>query len=84
MALNRRKWITSMATAGAAALLPLRLFADTAAAFKAADANTALKQLFGDLPVEESTAIEFKIPDIAENGAVVPVTVSTDLSLIHI
>jgi sulfur-oxidizing protein SoxY len=79
MALNRRKWITSMAAAGAAALLPLRLLADTAAAFKAADSTTALKQLFGDLPVEESTAIEFKIPDIAENGAVVPVTVSTEL-----
>ena len=79
MNINRRKWLGSMLALGGAALLPMRLFADTAAAFKATSADVALKELFGDLPMEESTAIKFKVPDIAENGAVVPVSVSTDI-----
>ena len=42
-------------------------------------ADVALQELYGDLPMEESSAITFKVPDIAENGAVVPVSVSTDI-----
>ena len=79
MNINRRKWLGSMLAMGSAAFLPMRLFADTAAAFQATSADVALKELFGDLPMEESTAIKFKVPDIAENGAVVPVSVSTDI-----
>ena len=79
MALNRRKWLGMMLAAGGATLLPLRLLANTAAAFKAKDADAALKELFGDTPIEQSTDIKLKIPDIAENGAVVPVTVSTEI-----
>ena len=80
MAFSRRRWIGTMLAAGGAALLPLRLLANTAAAFKASDADTALKELFGDTPIEQSTDIKLKIPDIAENGAVVPVTISTDIA----
>jgi sulfur-oxidizing protein SoxY len=80
MALSRRKWIGTLLAAGGAALLPLRLLANTAAAFAAADADTALKELFGDIPIEQSANIKLKIPDIAENGAVVPVSVSTDIA----
>jgi sulfur-oxidizing protein SoxY len=82
MSLSRRKWLSAMLTisaAGAVLVSPLRAFAAPKAAFDATDTDVALKTLVGDKPVEASDAITFKIPDIAENGAVVPVTVSTDI-----
>ena len=80
MAFSRRRWISSMFAAGGVIwALPTRLFADASAAFKADNAEKAISELFGGLPVEESSAIRFKIPDIAENGAVVPITISTDI-----
>ena len=82
MSLSRRKWLSTMLTlsaAGAVLLSPLRALAASKAAFEATDADAALKALAGDKPVETSDAITFKIPDIAENGAVVPVTITTDI-----
>ncbi len=49
------------------------------AAFKAEDQATALKDLLGSDATEASDAVKIKAPDIAENGAVVPVTIETDL-----
>jgi len=49
-------------------------------AFAAKDIPTALNALLGADSAEESTEIKIKAPDIAENGAVVPVTVSTTLT----
>ncbi len=68
-----------MLALGSAALLPLRALADAKTAFKATSADTALQELFGGLPMEPSDAITFKVPDIAENGAVVPVSVATSI-----
>lgn len=66
--------------AGAGLLSPQALLAAwPEAAFKAKDQGGALKALFESDAVETSDAINIKAPDIAENGAVVPVTVSTDL-----
>jgi sulfur-oxidizing protein SoxY len=50
-------------------------------AFKATDVNTALTELFGtsELSPDEQGQITIKAPDIAENGAVVPVSVTTDI-----
>jgi len=48
-------------------------------AFKAKSVQDALKGLYGNDLTETSGAIDIKAPDIAENGAVVPVTISTDL-----
>lgn len=79
MKMNRRKWLGGMLAVSGAALLPMRVFADAKAAFKATSADIALKEFFGALPMEESAAITFKVPDIAENGAVVPVSVATDI-----
>jgi len=79
MSLNRRSLLKGLAAFAAVAVFPLRLFADMAAAFKATAPQVTLKALFGDTPIEESDAIKLKIPDIAENGAVVPVTISTDI-----
>ena len=40
----------------------------------------ALSKLFGSAAITESGEIDLKTPDIAENGAVVPVSVSTSLA----
>ena len=41
--------------------------------------NAAVKAKYGALPIEKSDRIQIKAPEIAENGAFVPVSVSTDL-----
>ena len=48
-------------------------------AFKAKNVDDALAGLFDGATPVESDQVTLKIPDIAENGAVVPVTVSTDM-----
>jgi len=50
-----------------------------AAAFESKDMGAALKGLFGSDAAEASDAIKIKAPDIAENGAVVPITIETDM-----
>ena len=77
--MKRRNMLKGLALFSSIALIPIRVFADMLAAFKAVTPDTALNELFGDLPIEQSDAIRLKIPDIAENGAVVPVTISTDI-----
>ena len=49
------------------------------AAFEAKDANAALEASMGSSSATESGDIKLKAPDIAENGAVVPVTVTSDI-----
>lgn len=48
-------------------------------AFEATDVNSALSALFGTSSPEGSDRIKIKAPDIAENGAVVPISVTTDI-----
>ena len=49
-------------------------------AFGAKDVNGALTGLFGSTDHTASDKIKIKAPDIAENGAVVPVSVTTDIA----
>lgn len=49
-------------------------------AFEAKSVKDALVGLFGQDATEETDRISMKLPDIAENGSVVPVVVSTDLT----
>jgi sulfur-oxidizing protein SoxY len=49
-------------------------------AFEATDVNGALSGLFGSSDLTGSDNIKIKAPDIAENGAVVPISVTTDIS----
>lgn len=49
-------------------------------AFEAKSVDEALTASFGSSQAAASEQIKVKAPDIAENGAVVPVTVSTDLA----
>ncbi len=83
MKVNRRKFIKStlvLTTAGMA------LFdsAATNAQWDAADFapnpfDAAMKQLLNGKPIVETDKIEMNIPEIAENGALVPVTVTSSL-----
>jgi sulfur-oxidizing protein SoxY len=50
------------------------------AAFEAKDSNAALEASLGSSSTTESGDIKLKAPDIAENGAVVPVTVTSSIA----
>ena len=50
------------------------------AAFEAKDTNAALQASLGSSSTTKSTEIKLKAPDIAENGAVVPVTVTSNIA----
>ena len=65
---------------GAGLLAPRLVLADwNSAAFESKDVAGALTNLMGGDATETSDQIQIKAPDIAENGAVVPVTVETSL-----
>ncbi len=65
---------------GAGLLAPQRAIAAyVSEAFSARDVSTALNAALGSDSHTPSDAIKLKAPDIAENGAVVPVTVSSTL-----
>ena len=48
-------------------------------AFDAESMDDALNALYGTTEAESSDAITFKAPDIAENGAVVPISITANL-----
>ena len=85
---TRRKFLKTGALTGAvvagigAGILAPRnaMAAWPKAAFDAADVNTALTGSVGSTDMTESTDIEIKAPDIAENGAVVPVSVTSKIA----
>ena len=64
---------------------PARLFAASKLqpAFDAKGSDDVLNSMFPGSKVESSGAIKIKAPDIAENGAVVPITVSSSLGNIE-
>jgi len=48
-------------------------------AFEAKSVDDALSSLFGDAQTTPSSDIKIKAPDIAENGAVVPITITSSI-----
>lgn len=50
------------------------------AAFEAKDVDGALNAALGSASTSDSSKIKLKAPDIAENGAVVPITVTSSIS----
>jgi sulfur-oxidizing protein SoxY len=84
---NRRVLLKGTLAAGAtgiaisAGLLTPRavLAAWPKAAFEAKDSKAALEASLGSSATTESSDIKLKAPDIAENGAVVPVTITSDI-----
>lgn len=75
---NKRRLLTVLV---ALAALPKAVLAAVwpKAAFTATGAKEAMTELFGTDQTTASDQIGLKIPEIAENGAVVPITVSTTL-----
>ncbi|PCI64684.1 MAG: thiosulfate oxidation carrier protein SoxY [Gammaproteobacteria bacterium] len=49
-------------------------------AFTAPNLDAAIKINYGDLPIVDSDLVKLKAPAIAENGAVVPITVESKLA----
>ena len=87
MNLIRRKFVKSTAflsvgatLVGSGLLVPQRAIAAYAKdAFEARDVAGALSNSLGSSDHTASEAVKLKAPDIAENGAVVPVTVSSSM-----
>ena len=66
---------------GAGLMTPRAVLAEWSAdAFSAKEIPAALKGLYGSDTTEASDAIKIKAPDIAENGAVVPITIETEMA----
>lgn len=83
MKIYRRSLLKSLLAATATLMFPGFLFAARPdKAFSAASADQAVANLFGVVPTD-SDKVKMKIPDIAENGAVVPVTVSAEFENIE-
>ncbi len=71
---------TAGALVGAGLLTPGRILAAwPAAAFDSTTRDAALEALYASGVIEESDRVKLDAPDIAENGAVVPIRVETDL-----
>jgi sulfur-oxidizing protein SoxY len=81
--MHRREFVRCLT--GLAVLMSVpRLFAAWPKnAFSASTINGALENYFPDLKPQHSDAIFLKLPSMAENGAVVPVNIETDLLKVH-
>jgi sulfur-oxidizing protein SoxY len=84
MGISRRNFCKTVAGSAASvavlAALPGKLMANWSdKAFAADKLEDAIAAKYGALPIEESTAIQIKAPEIAENGAFVPVTISATI-----
>lgn len=84
MGISRRDFCKTLAGSAASlavlAVIPGRALASwSEKAFMADKLDDAIAAKYGGLPIEDSSAIEIKAPEIAENGAFVPVTVSTTI-----
>jgi sulfur-oxidizing protein SoxY len=82
--MERRKFINLGLGAIAASVIPASLSATDfrktkAAAWTAKKPNAAIKAIFGTSKLSKGK-VKLKAPDIAENGAVIPVTISSKLS----
>jgi len=82
--MNRRNFLgLGLGAVAAAAVMPSALSAtdfraEKPAAWTANKVDAALKALYGTSSTTEGK-VKLKAPDIAENGAVIPITVSTKL-----
>jgi sulfur-oxidizing protein SoxY len=79
--MDRRIFIRFLGIAAGLILLPLRaLAARPKSAFDSTTKDDALTELYGTSATVESDRIRIKAPDIAENGAIVPITVKFDIA----
>jgi len=86
--MKRREFVKNSLVSGAvvatATLLPRSVLAEwPEAAFKSKTVDEALNALLGSSEIAESADIAIKAPDIAENGAVVPIQVTTNMAKVE-
>ena len=80
MQLSRRLFLGGSVALAALLAMPRALLATwPAKAFASDGASGAMNELFGTDQATPSSAISLDAPEIAENGAVVPITVETSL-----
>ena len=79
MRVSRRLFLRGAAAAAALIALPRALLAWPEKAFTAGSHDDAMQALFGTTDASVSSAVTLNAPDIAENGRVVPVSVSSTL-----
>lgn len=84
MTISRRKFITLIAKGSTfialATALPRMAWAKwNEKAFKATDLNMAINAKYEGLTIIDSEQVELKAPEIAENGAVVPIRIMTQI-----
>ncbi len=81
MTIHRRKFLhTALGVAASILAVPLKVFAARPReAFGADKYDDVMNSLFNSTKTNRSH-VTIKAPDIAENGAVVPITVKTDLA----
>ena len=91
--MNRRNFLYKtllttavLATTAGILITPRRVYAGVKGntawpkiAFDKKDLSGAIKSIYGESNLVESTKVELKAPDIAENGAIVPINVKTKL-----
>ena len=85
--MNRRNFLYKtllttavLATTAGILITPRRVYAAwPKVAFDKKDLSGAIKSIYGESNLVESTKVELKAPDIAENGAIVPINVKTKL-----
>lgn len=85
--MNRRKFLyrslltaVVLGTSAGILLTPRRVHAAwPKAAFDEKDLSAAIESIYGGFDLVESTKVNLKAPEIAENGAIVPINVKANL-----
>ena len=91
MAINRRKFLKHSVTlsliglAASAGLITPKMgnASWSKKAFDATSLDTAIEALVGQIELIESNNIHLKAPNVAENGAVVPITVTSSIEAVE-
>ena len=72
--------VAALGTFSALLIKPKRVYAAwPKASFDITDLSKSINSVYGHNNLSETTKVKLKIPDIAENGAVVPINVKTSL-----
>ena len=85
--MNRRNFLknslmtaVALTTISGLLLKPKNVFAAwPKTSFDITDLNESIKSVYGHNDLSETTKVQLKAPDIAENGAIVPINVKTSL-----
>ncbi len=76
---TRRMFLRAAAVGAAVLALPQTLLAWPKKAFESESTDAVMNELYGTTDTTASDAVTLTAPDIAENGAVVPISVTTTL-----